>query len=125
MQGGVEFGVFTSWAARIMCEPVDDTAGSEEDNEEEDEMNMDSDGWRRGKSRQYGGGTARAAVEITAQEEQPPPMSSIGLAPAENIDGFGSAPMSWEYRRDEATGITVRTSCLLVTTSEMHVSDVG
>ena len=98
VQGGVEFGDFSSWAARMMCEPANDEFRSSDEDED-----LDAGGWRRCKSRQYGGGAAGAQPA----EEHPPPMSSVHLAPAEH------SPVSWEYRRDDSTGIMVRMPVLL------------
>lgn len=106
IQGGLEFGDFASWAARIMCEPADDEFDSGEDDDDDE---ADPDGWRRGKSRQYGGGVAGGGVA----DEQPPPMSSVRLAPAAYADVLDTSPVSWEYRRDESTGIMVRMLVLL------------
>ena len=120
-QGGVDFGDFASWAARMMCEPVDDGFGSNDDQkqspslssasseEADEEGDMDAGGWRRGKSRQYGGGTSGAG----AAEEHPPPISSVRLTPADKPNERDTASTSWEYRRDESTGIMVRMFALL------------
>ena len=102
-----------------MCEPVDDGFGSNDDQkqspslssasseEADEEGDMDAGGWRRGKSRQYGGGTSGAA------EEHPPPISSVRLTPADKPNERDTASTSWEYRRDESTGIMVRIMALL------------
>jgi hypothetical protein len=109
-----------------MCEPTDDGFGSsssdddddddDDDDQEYDDEDNDASGWQRSKSRQYGGGSeapAPAPAPALAPaarpvEEQPPPVQSLGLVPAEGDDEFDSAPTAWEHQRDEATGITVR-----------------
>jgi hypothetical protein len=92
-----------------MCEPVDEEFDSGDDDEDDDDDEVDPDGWRRGKSRQYGGGATGEGVV----DEQPPPMSSVRLAPAAHADVLDTSPVSWEYHRCESTGITVRTLMLL------------
>ena len=115
-QGGVDFGDFASWAARMMCEPVDGGFGGNDDQkkspslsspsseEADEEGDMDVGGWRRGKSRQYGGGVSAAG----ATEDPPPPISSARLTPVDEPTERDTASTSWEYRRDESTGIMVR-----------------
>ena len=117
MQGGLEFGDFASWAARIMCEPVDDEFDS---GDEDDGGQADPDGWRRGKSRQYGGGATGGGVA----DEQPPPMSSVRPASAADAGALDDSPVSWEYRRDDSTGIMVRISYSFAL-SELSVSAVS
>lgn len=108
-----------------MCEPIDDEFDSAEDQEDYDEdredesyeVATDADEWRRGKSRQYGGGE----VVGRAVEDQPPPLSFVNQEPAgTKDDALHSAAVSWEYRRDEDTGMSVRTPLCLCFTFNDH-----
>ncbi len=94
-----------------MCEPVHDEFGSAEDqeddleNREDDNANveMDTDEWRRDRSRQYGGGAA-VARELG---EEPPPLFVPSQEVKPNLALNASSPVAWEFLRQESTGITV------------------